>query len=692
MFKLNLKGMSLSVDFEAGQIASLIIGERERIASRSPLFTFLARDVDGNEILASAYDSCTCKITENGAVYSNFKVEKLKDTVVRVTLESKNGEAVWGISIAPASAETVIEWVEFPFAVLPKLKENNPSNDGGEILYPYNEGAIVSNNDFRDASYFPHLDMKYPSMGCYSAFPYMNSSQLISYLWESCGLYIGAHDKAGAVKGISFYPYGEGIGIQLRLYCGVEFGQAYVCDFPIVWAAIDGNWQSAAERYREWFYGDIGVNLTKTLDDKALPEWYASSPLVISYPVRGIHDMDEMKPNALFPYTNALPLINEVKQATDARILVALMHWEGTAPWAPPYVWPPYGGVDAFNEFKDALHSQGDMLGVYCSGFGYTKQSNLIAEYNCEKDYIERGLDKAMCASPKGKVEISNICTGQRSGYDICAASELGKEILKEAYIPLFESGIDYAQILDQNHGGSQYFCYSRKHGHPPVPGKWMAENMKKVLSEWNKLAPNMLFGCESAAAEPYISKLRFSDNRFELNYMGGKAVPLYSYIYHEYLRNFMGNQVCCPLESSAKTLCYRLAYSYAAGDSMTLVFAPDGRLMSNWGTRDFDHAPEKEPVYTLIRNLTKLYKEKMHEYLLGGKMIKGGALECGEVIFKSSNPTRALQLPEILSSAWALGDKRVQLLVNPSERDIVCTLNGKKITVPALNGVALEI
>ena len=86
-----------------------------------------------------------------------------------------------------------------------------------------------------------------------------------------------------------------------------------------------------------------------------------------------------------------------------------------------------------------------------------------------------------MCAGPDGKVAISRICTGQRKGYDICPASPVGREILKEAYMPLFESGVDYSQILDQNHGGGQYFCYSAEHGHAPAPGPWMTEEMVKL-------------------------------------------------------------------------------------------------------------------------------------------------------------------------------------------------------------------
>ena len=117
-----------------------------------------------------------------------------------------------------------------------------------------------------------------------------------------------------------------------------------------------------------------------------LPEWYTDNTLVVTYPVRGVHDMDRPEPNALFPYINALPHIDEIAGKTGMRPLALLMHWEGTAPWAPPYVWPPYGGVEAFNEFRDALHDRGHMLGVYCSGFGYTKRSNLIPEYdNTEK-------------------------------------------------------------------------------------------------------------------------------------------------------------------------------------------------------------------------------------------------------------------------------------------------------------------
>ena len=360
------------------------------------------------------------------------------------------------------------------------------------------------------------------------------------------------------------------------------------------------------------------------------------------------------------------------------------MHWEGTAPWAPPYVWPPFGDPDNFDEYLNALHARGHMLGVYCSGFGYTINSNLI-DYNCAETYEKDGLEAAMCAAPNGEVWISKICTGQRSGYDICPASELGRSILADAYLPLLTSKVDYAQILDQNHGGGQYFCYSREHGHAPAPGPWMTENMQNVLGEWNDAAGKTLLGCESAAAEPFIGNLMFSDNRFELCYFIGRPVPLYAYIYHEYVRNFMGNQVCCPIPTGMDTLRYRMGYSFSIGDCMTVVLCPDGTLMQNWGTRDFEHAPDKEKALAFVARMTKFYREEAKPYLYNGRMIEGLPVVCGTAPFGHN-------LPGILSSAWEADGRRVQILINAFDEDVTCRVGEKEMTVPANDAVLFSI
>ena len=693
MKTLKLNGFSLDVDFTAGQIISLRLSENEMISSRLPLFTVGLRDLNGKAYTVSASDAKAKEETEFGGLYEDFSavLPSLKNMSARVFLNGKNGEAEWRISVSAGDASMLVEWIDLVPLCLPRLRDN--AEGGGEILFPYNEGALISNVYCREETSLRQADPEYPSKGCFAVFPNMICSQFIAYLLGDAGLYIGAHDPARAVKGIDYIGTDDGVILRTRLFSGVSYGEDFSMDYPLVFAATDGGWEGSAERYRQWFESALPPKAKKIKDNPDIPDWYEDSPLVVSYPVRGFWDADVMTPNALFPYTNALPLINEVKEKTDARLLVLLMHWEGTAPWAPPYVWPPYGGTENFNEFKDILHKNGDMLGVYCSGFGYTLRSNLVDDYECASDYEKRGLEAGMCASPEGKVEISRICTTQRSGYDVCPASKVGKEILKEAYFPLFESGIDYAQILDQNHGGGQYFCYSREHGHPHAPGKWMTESMQNMLSEWNEKAGKMLLGCESAAGESFIGNLLFSDNRFELNYILGRPVPLYAYIYHEYLRNFMGNQVSCPFMPDDDTLPYRIAYSFSIGDCMTLVFSPAGNLLPNWGRPRYTVPPCKEKVLKFVSNLTRFYRGEAHEFLYCGRMIKSPKIECEQVVLDKRISETKVELPAILSSAWENSEgKRALILVNPAEREAVCRVDGKEITVPALDATIIYI
>ncbi len=690
-FKLLNKG-SITVDFARGVIASILSGSTELTLGETPIFELRLLEADGTKHELFASDATSVTLTDDGAVYGGFEY----DVTVKIWARCDDRLELF-IDVDNRTAWAV-EWVKFPCVSLKPLSGNGGI---GRVVYPYNEGALVDDADLRNGIWnnaFGHKDPEYPSHGSYCMFPYMICSQFEGYISrEGDGFYLGAHDTERGPKGVEFYKNGNGgITMCMRLYVGKGRGEGTDCGYPLALDLFKGDWEDCADIYRDWFEANLPEGTVKIKDNTKLPEWYKDSPLIVSYPVRGIHDMDEMYPNALFPYMNAMPLIEEISEKTAARLMVVLMHWEGSAPWAPPYVWPPYGGEECFRQFMDALHARGDLLGVYCSGFGYTIQSNLIAEYNMTEEYERDGLSEAMCASPSGEIGISRICTGQRSGYDICAASDKGRELLIRAYKPLLESGVDYAQILDQNHGGSQYFCYSDKHGHPAIPGKWMTLEMRKLLGEWNEIGGRMLLGCESAAAEAYIPNLLFSDNRYELNFHIGRPIPLYGYIYHEYLRNFMGNQVCCALKhledgKTIDTMRFRLAYSYLCGDSMTLVVTPEGKLMANWGNHDFEHVPDKDLTLKFCRNAVRLYKEGAGDYLWNARMIKPLAYECRTVPLKTIHE-RTVEYPAAMSSAWEKDGRRVQIFLNHTEEACEVTMGDKSFVVPALDGCMVEI
>ena len=87
-------------------------------------------------------------------------------------------------------------------------------------------------------------------------------------------------------------------------------------------------------------------------------------------------------------------------------------------------------------------------------------------------------------------------------------------------------------------------FAIQNRTDTPPVPGSWQVDEVNSILEDVYQ--DKKIFGCESAAAEPFIKNLLFSDNRWTLAELVGDAVPAYAYIYHSRVNNFMGNQTCC--------------------------------------------------------------------------------------------------------------------------------------------------
>ena len=674
----------LKIDEKCGKIVSFGRKDGNLLSGvQPPLLTLGFRGEKGEKIITDITKANTYNVEsgENQYIitYTDFECAELTAKIY-INFGKDSSFISWR---AGCECNLQLEWLEFPsFSVEDSFADNGGNS---KILFPYNEGAIVKNITAREKSGFKHFEPEYPSLGSYAMYPGMVCSPFLSFLSDRGNIYIGAHDKNNNTKHIDFYRADDGVKSVMRIYPGVS-GGTYETDYDTVLSYFEGDWQDGAEIYRNWLEQSNTIKLPKITENKNLPDWYKESPVVITYCVRGHHDTDIMDPSGMFPYINGMKYIDKFAEKLNSKIMVILMHWEGTAPWAPPYVWPPYGGEEALKEYIDALHSKGHLLGVYCSGFGWTDGSN-IAEYNMEEAFKNNNLKDAMCVSPEGDLPLSEICTFQRYGYDLCPAHPFCKETLKTEVLNMDKAGIDYVQLLDQNHGGTAYFCYSKEHGHPSVPGKWQSEAVKDIMQSIKREIGNkdMLFGCESAAAEVFIPELLYSDNRFELNFFIGEPVPLYSYLYHEYLNNFMGNQVCgegaiSPYDNKL-SLQYRLAYSFIAGDYLTLVINDRGRVQWAWGQSIFSkrYMPDEDMAVTLVKNMNAWRKSDFKKYLHSGKMVKPLTVKADSEI-KITFSSKSEVTSPVLAGSYASPDgKTGHFIVNFINEKVECNCENVK-------------
>lgn len=291
MLKLSDKKMSTVVDFEKGCMHSLLINGKEVLNKPSALFRIRLLNRSGERTVFDTYNCVGKDIKEQKATYRfSFEFGQLE---VQVCVKNNNNGLTWNCDIVN-STDCCIEWVDFPSVELKPLID-----DGGtaSIVFPYNEGALVKSAKFREyETGLRHYEIDYPSEGCYAVFPNMLSSQFISYLTEGYGLYIGAHDEDCGIKSLDFYPVDEGVRIRIKSFTGLQYGEDYK-GYDIRWEVFEGDWYDSAELYRQWIEKTTLKNTKKLSEREDLPKWYNENLVVVAYPVRGVHDTDEMKPS-----------------------------------------------------------------------------------------------------------------------------------------------------------------------------------------------------------------------------------------------------------------------------------------------------------------------------------------------------------------------------------------------------------
>lgn len=676
MLRIKNKKSVLLIDPEKSLILGLQAEDKELFSGNGyPLFVVSVFTANyENTKIASTDFSLESAEEQCGGYILTYSYENEYVAKVRIFAEDEAFRLRIGVK---NNTENLIEWVEFPgLSLVDTLDGSKDTN----MLWMFNEGVLVS---YPKGKMWPYEDPCYPSWGSFGIFPNMVQSQFMAYLYQGGGLYIGCHDANKGVKQLDFYHKDGRIKLQLRFYSGAEYGKDFQMDFDVVLQPFAGEWQDACDIYRAWY--ESVTDVKKISENEDIPAWYGESPLVVALPVRGAHDTADMVPNKLYPYDNLLKEVERIADKTKSKLLVLLMHWEGTAPWAPPYVWPPFGGAEAFKEFADKLHAMGHYLGLYCSGMAWTQQSKVLPSYNKEKEFEEKNLHTQMCVGPAQNLEYRTVCTSQIRGYDFCPTSPFLKKVMESEVKNMFSAGVDYIQLLDQNHGGGSYFCYSKSHGHPPVPGSWQVDAVNSLLKDVHQ--DKKLFGCESAAAEPFIKNLLFSDNRWELAELVGDPVPAYAYIYHSRVNNFMGNQCCCGLEYAEDDFRYRTAYSFLAGDMLTIVIDENGDITHHWGAaNDGVPKPEQKNTIAFIKECNG-WRRNAKQYLSYGDMQKPIAYECDKYRFYTAVRRQKFEkkVPAVMANTFSYEGKAATFFANYTDNDV-------EISVPRVDGERLYI
>ena len=370
--------------------------------------------------------------------------------------------------------------------------------------------------------------------------------QMCAYYDQSAGLYLATHDSGQHAKTLDIAPV-DGLGSDpvfsithiTTEAADEDVGFAY----PTVIGSFHGDWYDAADLYKSWATQQWWCD--SKLAERDIPPWMRTG-----FGTFQMSNYSIPKLNQNHTLSDIANTVNDVSENLDVPLLALIFNWEGQGGWTGPCgMFPPRDGESAFKDAMRELQSRGNLGLVYMAGGCWYLELPYDTPFNSWAEFEAEGRANAILMADGQITDLGPKAPGWKSTR-ICPATPYTHEITKSIVMKCLNLGCAMVQIDNLPCGGAEP-CHNPAHGHPIGQGAWWAEAWCNILADIRRSAKEKHPGCALSTegiTEGFIPFLDLYDQRCgNMEYWGGdhflrgdpmhgEVIPLFGYVYHEYV------------------------------------------------------------------------------------------------------------------------------------------------------------
>lgn len=563
------------------------------------------------------------------------------------------------------------------------------------IIFPFGPGKLYSG--VKEEHLLPDSSRVWnliPEMWAHFHYPGDIMAQFLAHYDDSIGIFISCDDEKGYMKRIQPLHRGQ----------GVHLGFSHIGDWPergdrmleysVKVSSFTGDWYDAAEIYRDWTEGREWTN-TPLSKRKDIPAWLMDSPPAFIVRLQGLlDDGPAQQIEEFLPYTKIISLLEPISRYLESPVVPMIMTWENPGPWVYPECLPPVGGAASLEEFCGEAAKRNWHIGSFCNGTRWVTK-HWWTGYDGEQFFEENGGKEVVCRLPDNSMWKDNWDFTWRESFTCCLGVEKTKTMAIDFIKELIRLGLDWIQFLDQNNGCAAFPCFSKDHGHPPIPGRWMITEMIDLLTRMRALAEETLidtggkrrlvYSVERPVNELLIPYLPLCDIRVvPPGHVFGWAmfdgfVPLYHFLYHPYIL-IQGGFGTAP---EPYHLQIRNTYNLVIGEVPGAVLQGDGKLLAkdtvNWARWEPDVGSNDDALFNIKAGLS-LRKGLGKDFLVFGKMLSPAEVRgIGMVEWQYGRKNN--RIPAVFHSSWRAPDGRSAVILgNWTDTPVSATLRDPRL------------